>query len=149
MLILDMQLDKFTDFGLRILMTLAAHAPARLSTSAIAEIFHLSEHHLAKVASELARGGFVISERGRNGGLVLARPAPDINVGSVVRYLQKDKPVVSCFGTDTSCLILPACGLRAPLATAREAFFATLDGCTLADITGPKTRLMAFMDTGA
>ncbi|MDE0985800.1 MAG: Rrf2 family transcriptional regulator [Yoonia sp.] len=149
MLILDMQLDKFTDFGLRILMTLAAHAPARLSTSAIAEIFHLSEHHLAKVASELARGGFVISERGRNGGLVLARPAPDINVGSVVRYLQKDKPVVSCFGTDTSCLILPACGLRAPLAAAREAFFATLDGCTLADITGPKTRLMALMDTGA
>ncbi len=91
MLNFGMQLDKFTDFGLRILMTLAAHAPVRMPTSAIAQIFDLSEHHLAKVASELARGGFVVSERGRNGGLVLARPAPDINVGSVVRYLQKDR----------------------------------------------------------
>ncbi|MCO4848246.1 MAG: Rrf2 family transcriptional regulator [Yoonia sp.] len=144
-----MQLDKFTDFGLRILMTLAAQAPARLSTSAIARIFDLSEHHLAKVASELARGGFVISVRGRNGGLILAQPAADINVGSVVRYLQKDKPVVSCFGTDTSCLILPACGLRAPLAAAHEAFFATLDGYTLADVTGPKARFTALMGTGA
>lgn len=149
MLNFSMQLDKFTDFGLRILMTLAAHAPVRMPTSAIAQIFDLSEHHLAKVASELARGGFVISERGRNGGLVLARPAPDINVGSVVRYLQKDKPVVSCFGSDTSCLILPACGLRAPLAEAREAFFATLDNYTLADVTGPKAALKALMDVGA
>jgi Rrf2 family nitric oxide-sensitive transcriptional repressor len=144
-----MQLDKFTDFGLRILMTLAAHAPARLSTSAIAQMFDLSEHHLAKVASELARGGFVISERGRNGGLVLAHPASDINVGSVVRYLQKDKPVVSCFGTDTSCLILPACGLRTPLAAARDAFLATLDLYTLADVTGPKAQLTALIRTGA
>lgn len=140
-----MQLGKFTDFGLRILMTLAAHAPARLSTSAIAQMFDLSEHHLAKVASELARGGFVISERGRNGGLVLAHPASDINVGSVVRYLQKDKPVMSYFGTDTSCLILRACGLRTTLAAARDAFFSTLDLYTLADVTGPKARLTALM----
>ena len=149
MLILGMQLDKFTDFGLRILMTLATHAPARLSTSSIAQTFNLSEHHLAKVASKLVRGGYIISERGRNGGLILARPASDINVGPVVRYLQKGKPVVSCFGTDTSCIILPACGLRKPLAAAREAFFATLDDYTLADVTQPKAQLMALLGTGA
>lgn len=140
-----MQLDKFTDFGLRILVTLAARAPDRISTSSIAKTFDLSEHHLAKVASELAREGFVTSERGRNGGLTLAHPADQINIGAVVRMLQRDKAVVSCFGPDKSCLILPACGLRTPLAEAQEAFFAALDRYTLADVIGAKSSILDLL----
>ena len=140
-----MQLDKFTDYGLRILMTLCTHEPARIPTSSIADVFDLSEHHLAKVAAELTRSGFVTSERGRNGGLTLARASSQISVGAVVRAMQKEKPVVSCFGPDKSCLILPACGLRNPLAEAQEAFFATLDRYTLADIAGNKAALKALL----
>ena len=140
-----MQLDKFTDYGLRILVTLAAKSPARIPTSAIAQVFDLSEHHLAKVASELVRGGFVTSERGRGGGLTLSRDACDITLGAVVRSLQSDKPVVSCFGPDKSCLILPTCGLRSPLAAAQEAFYATLDRYTLADVTTQKSALSALL----
>lgn len=143
-----MQLDKFTDYGLRILVTLETKRPARIPTSAIAQIFTLSEHHLSKVASELVRGGFVTSERGRGGGLTLARAATDINLGAVVRHLQNDKPVVSCFGTDTSCLILPTCGLRTPLAEAQEAFFAALDRYNLADVTVQKTALSDLLAIG-
>ena len=140
-----MQLDKFTDFGLRILVTLAAKSPARIPTSAIAQIFALSEHHLSKVASELVRGGFVTSERGRGGGLTLACAASDINLGAVVRSLQSDKPVAPCFGADKSCLILPTCGLRTPLAEAQEAFFAALDRYTLADVTVQKSALAGLL----
>ncbi|MGC1498116.1 MAG: Rrf2 family transcriptional regulator [Sulfitobacter sp.] len=130
-----MQLDKFTDYALRVLMMLAVRAPARVPTSEIATTYGLSENHLSKVATQLVREGFVLSERGRSGGLVLARPAPDICIGAVVRAMKRDSPVVECFGTDTSCLILPACGLRDPLAQAQEAFFATLDRYSLADVT--------------
>ncbi|MCO4843832.1 MAG: Rrf2 family transcriptional regulator [Yoonia sp.] len=140
-----MQLDKFTDYGLRILVTLAAKTPARIPTSSIAQVFDLSEHHLSKVASELVRCGFVTSERGRNGGLTLARDATQINLGAVVRGLQSDKPVVSCFGTDKSCLILPTCGLRSPLAEAQEAFYAALDRYTLADVTAQKSALAGLL----
>jgi Rrf2 family nitric oxide-sensitive transcriptional repressor len=140
-----MQLDKFTDYALRILMTLAVRSPDRIPTSAIAQMFELSEHHLSKVGSELARGGFVISERGRNGGLTLARPADQINIGAVVRYLKTDAPVVECFGANTSCRILPACGLRDPLAEAKEAFFDVLDGYSLAQVTRSKNALSALL----
>lgn len=140
-----MRLDKFTDYGLRILVTLAAKTPARIPTSAIAQVFDLSEHHLSKVASELVRCGFVTSERGRGGGLTLARDATQINLGAVVRGLQSDKPVVSCFGSDKSCLILPTCGLRGPLAEAQEAFFAALDRYTLADVTAQKSALAGLL----
>jgi Rrf2 family nitric oxide-sensitive transcriptional repressor len=140
-----MQLDKFTDYALRVLMTLAIRAPARVPTSEIATLYGLSENHLSKVATRLAREGFVNSERGRSGGLTLARPAKDILVGDVVRAMKRNDPVVECFGTDKSCLILPACGLREPLARAQEAFFATLDRYTLADVTRSRTALAALL----
>lgn len=141
-----MQLDKFTDYALRILMTLAVRAPARVPTSEIAALFGLSDNHLSKVATQLSREGFVASERGRNGGLVLARPTTEIRIGDVVRAMKRGEPVVECFGPDKSCLILPACGLRDPLAKAQEAFFATLDRYTLADVSRSRRALDALLD---
>ncbi|MCR8828036.1 Rrf2 family transcriptional regulator [Photobacterium sp. TY 1-4] len=138
-------MDKFTDYALRILITLAVRAPQRVPTSQIAALFDLSDHHLSKVATQLAREGFVTSERGRNGGLVLARPAEQISIGAVVRAMKRDDAVVECFGTNRSCLILPACGLRAPLAEAQEAFFATLDAYTLAEVTRARGALQDLL----
>jgi Rrf2 family nitric oxide-sensitive transcriptional repressor len=140
-----MQLDKFTDYALRVLMMLAVRAPARIPTSEIAAIYGLSENHLAKVATQLAHEGFVASERGRNGGLTLARSADQIRIGDVVRAMKRNDPVVACFGTDKSCLILPACGLREPLAKAQEAFFATLDRYTLTDVTRSQSALAKLL----
>jgi Rrf2 family nitric oxide-sensitive transcriptional repressor len=140
-----MRLDKFTDYALRVLMTLAIRAPARVPTSEIAAIHALSEHHLSKVATHLAGAGFVSSERGRNGGLTLARAADRILVGEVVRAMKRNDPVVECFGTDKSCRILPACGLRTPLAEAQEAFFGALDRYTLADVTRSRSALAALL----
>ncbi|MGR3572404.1 RrF2 family transcriptional regulator [Brevirhabdus sp.] len=144
-----MQLDKFTDYALRVLMTLAIRAPERVATSEIAGLYGLSDNHLSKVATQLARDGFVKSERGRNGGLTLARPAEAIRVGAVVRAMKRDDPVVECFGTDRSCLILPACGLRDPLAEAQEAFFAALDRYSLADVTRQRQALAGLLGAGS
>lgn len=141
-----MQLDKFTDYALRVLILLAVNAPARVPTSKIAKVYGISENHLSKVTTRLAREGFVASVRGRAGGLVLARPSDQIFVGDVVRAIKRHEPVVACFGTDKSCLILPACGLRAPLAEAQEAFFSTLDHYTLADVAHPQQALAALLD---
>ena len=140
-----MQLDKFTDYGLRIMMTLAVRSQDRMSVAAIAQVFEVSEHHLSKIATRLAEGAFILSERGRNGGLTLARDADQITVGSIVRWLRRNDPVVECFGTNTSCRILPFCGLRDPLVQAQEAFFKTLDSYTLTDVTAQKTQLSELL----
>ena len=138
-------MDKFTDYALRILIILAVRDPERLSTSAIAKIYDLSDNHLSKVASELVRLGFVSSVRGRAGGLTLAMPAKDISVGAVVRAIKADAPVVECFGTNKSCRILPACGLRTPMKEAQEAFFAALDPYALQDVSQAKSSLAELL----
>ena len=60
--------------------------------------------------------------------------------------MKRNDPVVECFGTNRSCLVLPACGLREPLAQAQEAFFATLDRYTLADVTRSRSALASLLD---
>jgi Rrf2 family transcriptional regulator, nitric oxide-sensitive transcriptional repressor len=140
-----MQLDKFTDYALRILVMLAVRAPDRVSVATIARTYGLSEHHLSKVASALVHGGFVLSERGRGGGMTLARPSAEISVGAVVRCLKAEDPVVECFGPDQSCRILPVCGLRRPLKDAQEAFFAALDPVTLEQVTKQRRAIAALV----
>ncbi|GGA04905.1 Rrf2 family transcriptional regulator [Amylibacter cionae] len=128
-----MQMTKFTDYGLRVLMALAVTQERALGGGQIAAQYGISQHHVAKIATALVAGGFVLSERGRGGGLRLARPAKDIRLGAVVRHLSKSDVLVECMGQGSSCCILPACGLRSPLQEAQEAFFTVLDGYTVAD----------------
>ena len=136
-----MQLDKFSDYALRILIALSVSKTEKLPASLIAQRYGLSEHHIAKVATQLVRGGFAVSDRGRGGGLRLARPATEISIGAVLRSLKEDDPVAECFGSAPNCTILPACGLRVPLSQAKEAFFAVLDDYSLAQVTRDKRAL--------
>jgi Rrf2 family nitric oxide-sensitive transcriptional repressor len=130
-----MQLSKFTDYGLRVLMQLAANDPDRVSVGQIATSFKISENHVAKVASALVKGGFVSSGRGRTGGLTLAKPADQINIGAVVRYMSGDVPVVECFAKDSQgCAAFSQCGLRGPLFDAQQAFFNVLDQYNVSEV---------------
>jgi Rrf2 family nitric oxide-sensitive transcriptional repressor len=136
-----MHLDKFSDYALRILMVLAVKRPETVSVRQVAETFDVSEHHLSKVATSLAQAGYIVSRRGRAGGLSLATDPRDVSIGKVLREIKDVVPVAECFGSTNTCRILPACGLRGPLKEAQEAFFAVLDGYTLADLTAQKGKL--------
>lgn len=140
-----MQLDKFTDYGLRVLVYLRLCAPHKASVAQIAKRFDLSEHHLSKVATTLATEGFVTSTRGRAGGLTLARPPDQISVGAVVRSLTRNMAVAECFTGNGACAITMSCGLRPALAQAQDAFFTVLDGYTLADVSGQHAALAQLL----
>ncbi|HQW07738.1 MAG TPA: Rrf2 family transcriptional regulator [Steroidobacteraceae bacterium] len=143
-----MRLAAFTDYGLRVLMRLAAAPDESLTTFRIAEEFHIPYNHLAKVVQDLARGGFVTTQRGAGGGMRLARAADRIRLGEVVRYLEQRYALVECFRSDGgNCLLTPGCRLKSRLAQASEAFIADLDRSSVADCAfpgpGPATRAAA------
>lgn len=141
-----MQLGKFTDFGLRVLIHLAVSAPERGSAAAIARAFDVSEHHVAKVCTRLVAAGFLTSERGRHGGLSLKMAPEEIRLGAVVRALSDTTALVDCFGpTPQTCRIAPACAIKAPLAAAREAFYDALDQTSLADVSTNRAELRQLL----
>ena len=141
-----MQLSKFTDYGLRLLMQLMVSAPDRVSVKQIAETFEISEHHVAKVASQLAKGGFIVSGRGRTGGLTLAKDPKDISIGAVVRYLTGDVPAAECFTGHNNCRAFAQCGLRSPLIEAQQAFFNVLDHYTLDNVVAQRALMRELLD---
>ena len=128
-------------------MQVMVSAPERVSVRTIAETYAISEHHVAKVASHLARGGFILSGRGRAGGLVLARDPQDISIGDAVRYLSGDVPVVECFKEgNCDCRALAQCGLRGPLYEAQQAFYTALDRYTLDDVVARRDLMKELLD---
>ena len=140
-----MRLTSFTDYTLRVLIYLGAHQrEGRLATIGdIAAAYGISENHLMKIVSHLARQGYVETTRGKGGGMQLARAPERINIGDVVRGAEEDLAVVECFKQGNhECPIAPACELRALLGRAMNAFFDVLDGRTLADLLGPQAQLM-------
>ncbi len=134
-----MRLTSFTDFGLRMLMRMAADPSRANSTTAeLAEALGLSRNHLAKIIQHLARAGLIETRRGGGGGAVLARPASEIRLGQVIRLLEEGQPLVECFGADGgACSIDTRCRLKARLRSAEAAFLTDLDRSTLADIALP------------
>lgn len=145
-----MRLTSFSDYTLRVLMYLALE-PERLATiSEIAEAYGISRNHLMKVVHQLARSGVVESLRGKGGGIRLARPAEEIHLGAVIRASEGKAPIVECLDTTAnSCCITAGCQLTSILERAFEAFFATLDEFTLADLMARQqvlTRLLRRPD---
>jgi len=129
-----MRLTLHTDYALRVLMVLAATGE-RATIGAIADRYGISRNHLMKVVQRLVQLDLVRSDRGRGGGLRLARPADEIAIGAVVRLFEETGAFVECFEAGANrCRAAPACGLRRALAGALEAFLAHLDRITLADV---------------
>ncbi|MEW6100595.1 MAG: Rrf2 family transcriptional regulator [Pseudomonadota bacterium] len=156
-----MRLTSFTDYALRVLIFLAAgRGEPRATVGEIAAAFDISESHLTKVAHFLGRQGWVVTVRGKGGGLQLARPAGTIGVGEVVRRAEGEGAFAECFearprqGLEpadrpgagrTPCSIADMCGLQGVLREAVAAFFGVLDRHTVQDLVQEPQRLRAVL----
>ena len=130
-----MQLNRFTDYAVRVLLYAAARPGVRCTSEEIAGAFGISRHHLVKVVNELQHLGYLETQRGRAGGFRLARAPQAIVLGDVVRRTEGTFALVECFDRDADrCPLTPACGLRGALKEASDAFLAVLDRHTLADL---------------
>jgi len=82
-----MRLTAQEEYGLRCLLQVARQSEVAVTTLEIAEREGLTQAHVHKLMRLLRRGGLVKSVRGRKGGYQLARPAEQINVGTVLASL--------------------------------------------------------------
>ena len=141
-----MKLTLQTDYALRALIYLGSRTERLSSIREIAEAYGISEAHMVKVIHRLGMAGFIDTIRGRNGGIRLARPAADINIGAVVRYMEDDMALLACMGANADtdpraqCLLMPACRLRGVLGEALQAMTTVLNRHTLADVITPFER---------
>lgn len=118
-----MQLTRFTDYCLRVLMYLS-HKQELATIAELAQAYHVSENHLMKVVNHLARMEYISTFRGKGGGMRLARAAAEINLARVIEDCEPSQGAVECMrdGYDGDCPLMPRCELRRALYGAQRAF---------------------------
>ena len=133
-----MQLTRFTDYSLRVLIYLGTHPDTQATVAVLADEHGISRHHLTRVVHQLGIKGYIETLRGKGGGSRLARRPDLIRIGDVVRDTETGFELAECFSpSETSCRLSPSCALKPVLAEAGRAFLTSLDRYTLADLLPP------------
>lgn len=83
-------------YALRVMLDLADQAEGYLSLKEIADRQQISVKYLESIAAILNRAGLVRSQRGKDGGYCLARPAGEITAAEVLRLTEGTLSPVAC-----------------------------------------------------
>jgi len=130
-----MQLTRFSDLSLRLLMYLASRdrpLDAMVTARAASSLFNVPYTHMVKVVHQLGQQGLITTSKGKGGGLRLSRSPDLIRVGEVLRLTERKHSVIDCF--TQPCPLRFDCRLKHALDDAYDAFFQKLDEFTLADV---------------
>ena len=134
-----MQLTHFTDLGLRVLIYLTY--PDRTEPVTITEIatqFTISRNHLVKVVHFLAQQGWIVTARGKGGGMALSQPIETYRLGHLISTLEGHTELIDC--AKPACGLKGQCQLKHILDQAQKSFYAVLDSYTLRDAVATPTR---------
>ena len=130
-----MYLSKFTDYSFRILMYLGNN-PDKLSTvDELSSILGLSTHHVKKIVYKLSKNNYILSLKGRNGGIKLGMDPKDINLGKLLEITEDNLDILECFSIENNtCSLNNCCKLKPIINDALESFKLKFSEYTLAYI---------------
>lgn len=101
----------------------------------LANELQVSENHAMKIVHFMAKQDWLITTRGRGGGIRMNPLTLKISLGQIVHILQQDSQVVEC--NTPPCVLRKNCGLKGILDDAVEQFYASLEQYTLSEVVIP------------
>lgn len=108
-----LRLNRKTDYAIRVLLALAKRGEdARVPTAVIQEEMLIPPALALQIVAALARGGFILTYAGRDGGIQLARPARLITLLQVVEYFEGPIHVSECINGKVDCPFEEGCPVR-------------------------------------
>jgi len=120
-----MQLNRQTDYALRVLMFLALKQNNSLSNlTEISEKFNIAKNHLTKIISKLAKLNFIITLRGHGGGIKIHTKTLDATLFDVMKHFEPTFKSIDCAGL--LCPISGTCKLESILQEASDAYIGVL-----------------------
>ena len=132
-----LKLSKKTDYALMAVQYMASKNSLRaVNTKEIAEEYRIPVELLAKVLQKLGKKGLVISQNGPKGGYLLAKPACDISILSVIQAIEGHIGITECYhNEDSHCVQMPRCNIRTPLRNIQNSIYSLLESMSIEDMT--------------
>lgn len=130
-----MQLSKFTDYAFRALIYLAENDNRLCTVEELAEKLNASEHHIKKIIHRLAKTEYIISIKGRSGGLKLGLNPEEINLCEVLKVTEDNLNIVECFNKTSGCPLMEnGCKFKKIVSDSLKMFMGEFSKYTLKDI---------------
>lgn len=130
-----LKLTKKADYGLIALKHLTVVRPRSASAKEIAEHYGIPVPVLSKVLQRLAKGGFLASEHGTNGGYRLSGDPRAISALDVVRAIDGPIFLTACFTeSGDDCEHLDRCNIRDPLRRVHQGILQLLASLSMAEL---------------
>jgi Rrf2 family protein len=130
-----LRINRQTDYAVRVLLALAKHPlGTRLSTAEVRDEMLIPKSVSLRVVADLARGGFIETFPGRDGGIKLARPAEEINLLQVTEHFEANFSVSECIHAKGLCPFEESCPVRRRWARLQKVITAELENITFSDL---------------
>ena len=140
-----LRLTKLTDYGIVLMAYIAFEEKQGARTARdLAELSGLPLPTVSKVLKMLARGGLLVSHRGKNGGYTLVREANEISVAEMLEALEGPLALTDCATHDDSdCDISSSCPVKTNWRTINDAVNGALKSVKLSEMTKPAPKSLA------
>lgn len=129
------RINRQTDYAIRVILALAKQEDeALLPTSQIQQEMLIPKAFSLRVVADLAKGGFILTFPGREGGLKLARPSSEINLRQVVTHFENNFTVSECLHGGGTCPFDSSCPVRCRWARLQTLILQELENTTFDEL---------------
>ena len=107
------RINRQTDYAVRFILSLARREEGkRVSTAEIRKEMLIPPALAQRIVADLARGNFILTFPGRDGGLVLSRPPREINLRQIVEHFEGKFFISDCLVDGGDCPFDNNCPVR-------------------------------------
>jgi len=129
------RINRQTDYAIRFILSLAKREESkRVSTAEIRKEMQIPPAMAQRIVADLARGNFVLTFPGRDGGLTLSRPANEINLRQIVEHFEGKFFISDCMLDKGNCPFDNDCPVRFRWARLQAQIIQELEKITFKDL---------------
>jgi Rrf2 family iron-sulfur cluster assembly transcriptional regulator len=143
------RINRQTDYAVRVILSMAKRRPdERVSTAEIRKEMLIPPALAQRIVADLARGEFILTYPGRDGGLKLARPAREINLRQIVEFIEGEFFISDCLVDAGECPIDNKCPVRFRWARLQSMMVRELEQITFEDLARDALSVQGLIQLG-
>jgi Rrf2 family protein len=143
------RIHRQTDYAVRLILSLARREEGkRVSTAEIRKEMLIPPAMAQRIVADLARGNFILTFPGRDGGLTLSRPAREINLRQIVEHFEGKFFISDCLTDGGDCPFDNNCPVRFRWTRLQSQIIKELEQITFEDLAQDALSVNSLIPAG-
>jgi len=145
-----LKINRQTDYAVRVILSLARREPnERVSTAEIGREMLIPAALLQRIIADLASGGFIRTQTGRDGGVTLARDPRTLNLLEIVEHFEGELYLSDCILKPGECHFEPSCPVHCQWVRLKDLLRAEMARITFTQLVEEGNQIQASLNINA